>query len=199
MKKLPGQKRKELIIQTAMKLFAQNGFSGTTTKDIAKASKISEALLFKFFPTKHSLYSAMINYRIKQVGNSYNLQQLFDKPSKEFFKEIVKFHIENIEKDDTFMRILLFSALEGHSLFDQFYKIKIYKIVLKIADYIRIKIDKGEFKNLNPTLAARMLMGMTYNYLLSKKIFKIKNPANFTTDEIADIIVDIFLNGITKR
>ena len=48
------------MISTATSLFAANGFTGTTTKQIAKAAGVSEALLFKHFPTKHALYNAIL-------------------------------------------------------------------------------------------------------------------------------------------
>lgn len=198
MKKLSKEERKIQIIKFAMRLFAQKGFNGTTTKDIAKVSKVSEALLFKFFPRKSSLYSAIIEYRIKQMENFCNLQQIYKKKPEKVFREIVKSHIENIEKDDTFMRILLFSALEGHRLFREFYKAKIYKTTLNLANYIASKIKTGELKKVPPIFAARTLMGMTYNYLLSKKIFHIKDPQLPRRKTVAKIIVDIFLNGIQR-
>lgn len=198
-KKLSKQKRKNQIILSAMKLFAQNGFNGTTTHDIAKTAKISEALLFKFFPHKSSLYSAIIDYRIKQTGDYCNIMQLFNKTTRGFFIEIVKSHIENIEKDDTFMRILLFSALEGHKLFKEFYETKISKVTSALANYIEDKVKTNEFKKVNPVIAAIILMGMVYNYLLLKKIFNIKEPPLLNKESVVKTIVDIFLNGIANK
>ncbi len=48
------------IIAAAASLFAVNGFKGTTTREIAKTAGISEALLFKYFPTKQALYAATL-------------------------------------------------------------------------------------------------------------------------------------------
>lgn len=44
--------RQASLINAAASLFAANGFTGTTTRRIAKAAGVSEALLFKYFPTK---------------------------------------------------------------------------------------------------------------------------------------------------
>ena len=49
--------RQASIITAAASLFAVNGFKGTTTREIAKTAGISEALLFKYFPTKQALYA----------------------------------------------------------------------------------------------------------------------------------------------
>ena len=44
--------RRELILSAAKRWFARYGFAGTTTKSVAAAASISEALLFKHFPSK---------------------------------------------------------------------------------------------------------------------------------------------------
>ncbi|AWK85381.1 TetR/AcrR family transcriptional regulator [Azospirillum thermophilum] len=51
--------RRKAIIEAAMPLFAGKGFAATTTKEIAQAAGVSEALIFKHFPSKASLYQAI--------------------------------------------------------------------------------------------------------------------------------------------
>jgi len=57
--KLSAPKRREIILQSAHAVFSNYGFKGTTTKELAKAAGISEALLFRHFPTKEALYFAV--------------------------------------------------------------------------------------------------------------------------------------------
>ena len=42
-------------------VFAAKGFDGTTTRELARAAGVSEALLYKHFPSKESLYAAMLD------------------------------------------------------------------------------------------------------------------------------------------
>ncbi len=58
-KKLSGDERRAAIIKAVQQVFAEKGFDGTTTRELAVAAGVSEALLFKHFPNKESLYSAM--------------------------------------------------------------------------------------------------------------------------------------------
>lgn len=58
-RRLSGDERRAAIIRAVRRLFADKGFDGTTTRELAKAAGISEALLFKHFPNKEALYSAM--------------------------------------------------------------------------------------------------------------------------------------------
>jgi AcrR family transcriptional regulator len=58
--RLTADERRSTIVDAATKVFAENGFHGTTTRELAKAAGVSEALLYKHFPSKESLYSAML-------------------------------------------------------------------------------------------------------------------------------------------
>ena len=53
--------RRELILSAAKRCFARHGFAGTTTKSVAAAAEISEALLFKHFPSKSALYAEILS------------------------------------------------------------------------------------------------------------------------------------------
>jgi AcrR family transcriptional regulator len=58
--RLDGDERRKAIVKAAVPLFARNGFAGTTTRELAEAAHISEALLFKHFPSKQLLYREIL-------------------------------------------------------------------------------------------------------------------------------------------
>lgn len=57
--RLSAEERRASIIQAVRHLFANKGFNGTTTRELAEAAGISEALLFRHFPTKETLFAAI--------------------------------------------------------------------------------------------------------------------------------------------
>lgn len=57
---MTGDLRRQLILNAAKRCFARHGFAGTTTKSVAAAASISEALLFKHFPSKSALYAEIL-------------------------------------------------------------------------------------------------------------------------------------------
>lgn len=58
--RLTADERRSAIVAVATEVFAEKGFHGTTTRELAKAAGVSEALLYKHFPSKESLFSAML-------------------------------------------------------------------------------------------------------------------------------------------
>jgi AcrR family transcriptional regulator len=57
--KMSSADRHNAIINAARKVFVEKGFDRTTTRELAEAAGVSEALLFKHFPNKEALYSAI--------------------------------------------------------------------------------------------------------------------------------------------
>jgi AcrR family transcriptional regulator len=58
--RLSSDERRQAIIEAVKQVFAEKGFDGTTTRELAKAAGISEALLYNYFPSKECLYVAML-------------------------------------------------------------------------------------------------------------------------------------------
>ena len=61
--RMAGGLRRQQILEVAMRLFSQHGFRGTTTKEIAQAAGVSEAMVFRHFATKQELYSAILDFK----------------------------------------------------------------------------------------------------------------------------------------
>ncbi len=62
--------RREEILEAAQQVFAARGLHGTPTMEIAKAAGISQAYLFRLFPTKAELFTALVercNHRIERT------------------------------------------------------------------------------------------------------------------------------------
>jgi AcrR family transcriptional regulator len=59
--RLSADERRQAIVDAVRGVFAEKGFDGTTTRELAKAAGVSEALLYKHFPSKESLYTAMLD------------------------------------------------------------------------------------------------------------------------------------------
>src|ERR1043165_981590 len=61
--RMAGEERREQLLRVAMTLFSNHGFRGTTTKEIAHAAGVSEAMVFRHFATKEDLYAAILDHK----------------------------------------------------------------------------------------------------------------------------------------
>jgi len=58
--RLKGEERRQLILEAARRVFLENGFAGARTRRIAEEAGITEALLYRFFPSKLAIYEAAV-------------------------------------------------------------------------------------------------------------------------------------------
>jgi AcrR family transcriptional regulator len=63
--------RRETVLETATKVFAARGFDGTPTIEVAKAAGISQAYLFRLYPTKDDLVIALVDRCNERVYDAF--------------------------------------------------------------------------------------------------------------------------------
>jgi AcrR family transcriptional regulator len=80
-RRLSSEERRDSILKAARGVFAENGFRGTTTKALAEAAGVSEALLFQHFPTKEALYAAMLSALFGEQDADVNSEFVAMEPS----------------------------------------------------------------------------------------------------------------------
>jgi AcrR family transcriptional regulator len=192
--------RRNQIVAIAAELFSQKGFRGTTTKEIADHAGVSEAIIFRHFATKDDLYRAILDDKVNQTTARMkeNLNEAAGrKDDNAYFGSLAYEMLEFHRKDGTFMRLLLFSALEGHDLSEIFFHSTAREMKNHIRRYIKQRIADGAFRPIDPALAARAFVGMVLNQAQVRNIFR-DDDLRFSNRQMADRFVDIFLNGIRK-
>jgi len=196
-KRMKADERRQEIIRAAMEVFARNGFGGSTTREIAENAGISEAMIYSHFRNKEDLYTAIIDEKLQESEPLYYpLDAIRNRDDQRVFATIVSNYLHRHGEDTTLLRLLLFSALEGHELASMFVAGPVRKFFEFLADYIRDRIDEGAFKPVNPVITSRCLLGMVHYFVLLQKIFgdDTLNPIDPTA--ATETIVNIFCEGI---
>jgi len=118
MTRLDSDERRKAIVAAGVPLFARKGFAGTTTKELAEAAGISEALLFRHFPSKKQLYSEILRLGCEGDPALERLAAL--EPSTATLVQMTHFMVRyfllgggaNRSELDTRLRLVLHSLLE---------------------------------------------------------------------------------------
>jgi TetR/AcrR family transcriptional regulator, transcriptional repressor of aconitase len=132
MTRLDSDERRKAIVAAAVPLFARKGFAGTVTKELAEAAGISEALLFRHFPSKKHLYDEILRLGCEGHPALESLATL--QPSTATLVTMTHFMVRYFlfggEVDraelDTRLRLILHSFLEdgeyARELFDRMFE-----------------------------------------------------------------------------
>ena len=197
--RLSGEERRRQIVETAVDLFSRKGFRGTTTREIAEAAGISEAMIFKHFATKRELYSAIIEVKSETEELLASAAKAArGKHDAEVLRAVGLKMLEQTERDPTLMRLLLFSALEGHELSEIFFESRVRQLHEFLSSYIQKRIEEGRFRSVDPLIVARGFIGMIVHYLLIHELFGVKRPPRTSPEEVVELFVSIFLKGIQR-
>jgi AcrR family transcriptional regulator len=202
---MTGDRRREQILGTAVTLFSQRGFKGTTTKQIARTAGVSEAMVFRHFATKDELYGAILEHKGCQdgvhkfpwEGNHELLSAMERKDDLAVFYNLGLDAMNKHRADEPFMRLLFYSALEEHELAERFFNEFIERVYEFIGGYISQRQKDGAFRKLKPRIAVRAFLGMLIHHSINNLIWDKKGKIlNISNEEAAKNFAEILVNGI---
>ena len=195
--RLGGEARRDQIVSEALACFAARGYSGTTTRMIAERVGITEAALYRYFPSKQSLYAEIIDRKMAAADLVDALRPAADaRDDTALFRDLARAIFERGQRDPEFLRLLHFTALEGHELAEPFFASRVRRLREFLSDYVAARIAEGAYRRIDPVLAARAFLGMVQDHLAVRVVFGQSNVYPQPLDEVVDTFVGIFLAGV---
>lgn len=193
--RMSGEERRNSIVESALELFAEKGFNGTRTREIAKKAGISETLIFQHFKNKQELYRATFEHRIVHHPPVESMKKAMEaKDDAGILREIALHFFGHMHKDQKEMRLSLYAALEGIHVRNTSGREP--PLADKLAAYIEQRIKDGIFRKVNHRLAARLFINAIMMYMLDQKA-NLTGPALPYSDEDAvETLVTVFLGGL---
>jgi AcrR family transcriptional regulator len=193
--------RREAIIAAAVHLFSEKGFRGATTRELAAALDVTEPVIYQHFETKRDLYRAIIETKARErrEDNEYWAEVENPRGDREFFGAVARLLLQRIERDPSYLRLLLFSALEGHELAELFFERDAVEIYNRVSGYIRKRIEEGALRSdINPCNAARALVSMAVHHATVQALFR-DTVVTSSREDYARDVIEIFLAGMERR
>jgi AcrR family transcriptional regulator len=201
--RMAGEERRHQILAVAVSLFSSKGFRGTTTKEIAQAAGVSEAMVFRHFATKKDLYAAILDHKACSGPNFepelMAAEAIRRKDDREVFRCLALGALEHHEKDPEFQRLLLHSALEKHELAQMFFDQFVWKVYEFLGAYIRERQQEGTFAQIDPAIIVRSFIGMVMHHSLNNNLWDPKRRLlNISNEDAAEYFTEILFNGVAS-
>lgn len=182
-----------------MDLFSRKGFAGTTTKEIALAAGVSEAIIFRHFATKRDLYTAIIEHNIHSTGAQQvlaGIEACMQRHDDEgLFRMIVREIIEGHRKDARFERLMLHASLEGHELATIYRR----EFGLPVFDSLRAYLDRrqrsGALRHIDSGAMIVAIAGMANYYALNETNGE-PGGLSLKDDQVVEAFTRIMMDGI---
>lgn len=199
--RMAGEERRLQILRVAMRLFSHRGFRGTTTKEIAKAAGVSEAMVFRHFATKQDLYTAILDYKACASGMQSPREMVAEaisrKDDRAVFEGLANGLMCHHQNDTEFLRLLTHSALEEHQLANMFWETTVLEMYNFLGGYIRERQRDGAFRQMDTAIVVRCFVGMVIHHSLNNTLWdKQRRILDISNERAAKEFTNVLLHGI---
>jgi TetR/AcrR family transcriptional regulator len=193
--------RQHQLLEVAMSAFSRRGFKGTTTKEIAAAAGVTEAVIFQHFPSKEALYSAVLDLHLDAGDEAKWIEEISglieNNDDEAVFLSFIRRVILSYRSDPELQRVILFSALEGHEQGAARLHKQFAPILERFIEYVTRRQREGALIGCDPHAVMICVGGLAHQYGLITQIFRAPAPA-IPDEEMARLFTRILLGGIRE-
>ncbi|OGW04256.1 MAG: hypothetical protein A2Z59_08065 [Nitrospinae bacterium RIFCSPLOWO2_02_39_17] len=190
MNRRTAEESKESIIEAAVKVFSEKGYSQTTIREVAREAGISVGGVYIYFKNKEDLYATLLKYLLKD----------FTDRTKETIKDmsdpadaLYAFIAMNLKYARRYKGIIITEGRDRGFKSCLDVKKRFFKKQRKlIEDIIKTGMTSGKFKECNVKTAAMVIIGILRGFVFS---LLIDSTALYSSGDCSNII----LNGLLRR
>ncbi len=188
------QKKKQGILNAAVKVFSEKGCYRTTVKDITRAADVSTGTFYFYFQDKHQLYNEVIDNLIQLIKN---IREQVLRGESDFFARIVKRARAIYEHYEKYREIIYLIRAEiiGD---DEWAKKKAMKLYQTLSESLKLDlqkgIDLGLIRQVDTTLTSYSLIGLIEIMILFMNL-----EDGYDFEHILTFLIDFVLTGLESR
>jgi TetR/AcrR family transcriptional regulator, cholesterol catabolism regulator len=193
--------RREQIIDAAMRVFAQKGFTKSTNKDVAREAGITPGLIYYYFESKEALLKAVLEERSPLHVVSTITPEMLELPPEIFMPMLLKRVLDVVESEQflSIIRVILPEVLHNPEV-APFLNSFAQRVLGFIESYLRLQIVRGTLRSdLNPDTTIHALIGSMVTLVGRRQFLHDPQVTKYTHEEIAQAVVATILHGIQAR
>jgi AcrR family transcriptional regulator len=143
------------IVEAAVQLFSHQGFSGTSTRELARLADVNEGSLFRYFPHKQDLFWAALQSQLNQVRLRKELQEGLSQAGKpeRVVPLIVELLVHTAVYQFELIRLLHVGILELRPGTERLYRQYLAPIFCAINDYLGQCVKNGTLRGVDHSIA----------------------------------------------
>ncbi len=186
------------ILKAAERLFATQGFDGTTTRDLAQSAGVAEGTLFRHFANKKAILIEVATQGWVEILTDL-LTELSEMASYKAVAQVMRRRMWNFQKNADMMRVCFMEAQFHPDLRDRIQ----FEVIAKMTDvaeaFFQTAMEKGIYRPMNTKVVAQVFLGMFAIAGFSHKTLMEPEASPQQMQEMAEGLADIFLNGVLAK
>jgi len=182
------------ILKAALETFSKYGFTGATTREIAKRAEVTEVTLFRYFPTKEKIFEEVVFGFLPGPDFEKIILDAKNLPYKESLLHIAFAFLNELKQNTGLLQVLYMESQQHFELMNDVYTALVNNITTLLAEYLIELQRKKTIRDFNPFVGAKMFLGSVYNFYEDEFLLRMaKSDEDF--DETVTACVEIFVRG----
>lgn len=209
----PGVDRRQQILEAALDIFADEGFEGATTKEIAARADVTQGLIYFYFPSKEDLFFAAFTHQAEQVFEHLKIpDEESDAPPTVVIPHAIARFVEAMDspRSSRLVRIMMRTATQNEGREGQgtpltplkearcYIREQAQRIGAMFSAYLDVQITRGGLRPVNTALATQFLVSSVMMAMMRRAAGD-ETLARISRQELVDTIVGIFLHGLLPQ
>lgn len=192
-----GEVTRLAVEESAIALFMEQGYHGTSMRQIAERTKLALGGIYNHFSSKEEIFQGIIidkhPYRIILPA----IIAAEGETLEDFFKNAFHIIISELRKRPEFVNLMLIELVEFKGKHGAMMLREIAPKILPIFERV-IKARK-DLRITNPAVLMRSFIGMVVSYLITDMVIANSVLSKLMPKNVSDAYVDIYLHGILKE
>lgn len=170
-----GRLRKRELMQGAMLLFSEMGYEATTTKAIAESVGVTEAVIFRYFPSKRQLFREVVDEYKGALHYPVPFEDFRERPFPEALLALLKGYLDNSWANRRCMRLFLLATFHDADVLHQLSALFEYRKA-RLEAMMAERVRSGELRAGVDAYAAEVICLSVTGFLVRALR---KEPASF--------------------
>lgn len=189
------------ILQAAIEIFSEKGYSAAATSEIAQKAGVAEGTIFRYYKTKKDLLLSIIGPAMSRMLAPFvmkNFNGVLHMPHDSFEQFLRAFIINRLEfarKNYKILKILIQEIPFQPKLREQFAENILRKVVERVAEIIEHFKEKGEVIELPTPAIIRFTISSVIGYVVHRLLLEPDKVWN--DEEEIDLIIHFIMHGIS--
>lgn len=186
------------ILKAALKLFARQGYDGTTTRDLAEKAGVAEGTLFRHFANKKAILIEVATQGWIEILTDL-LTELSEMGSYKAVAQVMRRRMMNLHQNADLFKVCFMEAQFHPDLRDRIEEEVVEKMMGVAEAFFETAMDQGIYRRMSPKMVARVFLGMFTIAGFSQDTIMTPNSSPTEMKDMAEGIADIFLNGVLQK
>lgn len=183
------------ILLSARRLFANQGYDGTTTRDLAQAAGVAEGTLFRHFTNKKAILVEVVTQGWVEILTDL-LTELSEMGSYKAVAKVMHRRMLHFHENADLLKVCFMESQFHPDLRDRIQREIIDKMMDVAEAFFQTAMDRGVYRRMDPKIVARVFLGMFTVAGFSQDTIMEPGASPKAMQEMAEGIADIFLNGV---